>query len=165
MKQAMKGHQRIIIWDTMAEYDGTVIESRSGLVDAVKSRRFKVSYRPVFSRGIKQEFDFFCRVAYARGESLVVIEEMNQVTQPTYSPPAWRNITSRGRHRGLHIIGASQRPGSVDKDAIGNASEIHAGRLTYEGDRKALQAQFGRDQAEKLAHIPEREFIVWKASG
>jgi hypothetical protein len=152
-----------MIWDVMLEYSGSPITGRAELVDAVKGRRFRVCYRPNFDRGIKEEFEFFCRVAYARGDCAVVIEELNQVTSPSWSPPAWRNITSRGRHRGLHVFGASQRPSSVDKDTLGNATEIHAGRLLYEGDRKALEAQLGRSNVAKLATMPAKKFITWKA--
>lgn len=164
MARALKGQRRVLIWDVMAEYDGQPISVRAALVQAVKGKRWKIAYRPDFRRGIKDEFDFFCRVAYARGDCAVVVEELNQVTTPGYSPPSWRNLTSRGRHRGLHIFAASQRPGSVDKDAIGNATEIHAGRLPYARDRAALEAQLGRESARKLADIPERQFIEWKAA-
>ena len=52
-----------------------------------------------------------------------------------------------GRHRGLRVIGASQRPASIDKDFLGNATLIHTGCLVYPENiravAKAMQVEEG----------------------
>ncbi len=163
IKKWMRGQRRVMVWDVMAEYPGTAIDSRAALVDAVSRARFRVAFRPDFARGLAADFDFFCRAAFAAGRCMVIVEELNQVTTPSYAPPAWRNITSRGRHRGLVVCAASQRPAGCDKDAIGNATEIWAGRLPYERDRKALEPQLGRERCARLISLPQGKFEVWKA--
>jgi len=163
MNQHMKKYKRIMIWDVMSEYEGTATASRAELVRIVSGKVFRVAYRPKFINGIKDEFAFFCRLAFAAGSLVVVVEELNKVTSPNYAPPAWQDITSRGRHRRLIVFGSSQRPASVDKDAIGNATEIHVGRLRYKRDRVAIAEAFDDETlVSKLSQIKKHEFLVMR---
>ncbi len=94
----------------------------------------------------------------------VVAEELNKVTTPSRAPAPWRELTSRGRHRGIHIIGVSQRPASVDKDFFGMVTEIYAGRLTYDRDRRALAPVIGDAKAASLATMADRKQIHWRSA-
>jgi len=160
--QLIKKDKRLIVWDSMEEYDGLVIDG--DIMKALKimklRKQFKIAFRPSF-KYMEKSFDQFCRMVYAIGNVRVVVEELNEVTKPSYAPPAWKGLCSRGRHRGLRVIGLSQRPASVDKDFIGNASEIYAGVLNYDPDWKSLASKFGKD-AVKLATLPKREQLHWK---
>ena len=49
-----------------------------------------------------------------------------------------------GRHKGLKVIGASQRPASIDKDFLGNCMAIHIGRLAYAEDVRAVAKGIGQ---------------------
>jgi hypothetical protein len=44
----------------------------------------------------------------------------------------------RGRHKGMTVIGASQRPASIDKHFFGNATIVRTGRLNFAADIKVL---------------------------
>ncbi len=59
-----------------------------------------------------------------------------------------------GRHRGLRVIGASQRPASIDKDFLGNCTTIHTGRLAYHEDVRAVAKAMGGDEAGIAALKP-----------
>jgi len=111
--------------------------------------------------GIAAQFGIFCRIIRAIGNCKIVVEELNEVTTPNRAPPDWKWLCSRGRHRGVTIIGLSQRPASVDKDFIGNSTEIYAGCLTYDQDWKSLSSKFGRDAA-KLATMLPYSLLHWK---
>jgi len=155
--------RRLIIWDVMDEYDDrtVIIKAWPALIKAVKAKEYRISFRPSFE-DLAGDFSRFCRLVYAVGRVRVVVEELNQVTQPSYAPPAWRNLCSRGRHRGVMIAGASQRPASVDKDFIGNMTECFAGRLPYRNDWKSLEPLLGKD-AHKLATLKKPGQLHWKA--
>ncbi len=163
MRAITKRDKRLIIWDVMGEYDVRmqVVDTMPELLEVVRSGSFRVSYRPSFDE-LASEFSRFCRVAYAVGRLRAVVEELNQVTKPSYAPPDWLNLCSRGRHRGVRIAGASQRPAQVDKGFIGNMTEVYAGRLPYKNDWKSLEPLLGVDAA-KLATLKKPGQLHWKA--
>jgi hypothetical protein len=73
----------------------------------------------------------------------VLVEELSRVTMPSWSPPAWRNLSTAGRHQGLKLIGTSQRPASIDKDFLGNCTEIRCYRVNYDRDAKVMADALG----------------------
>jgi len=157
-----KHDKRLVVWDSMAEYDElTALDGDIRLLVGILSRKkaFRIAFRPDF-RCLNEQFAQFCRLTYAVGNMTVGIEELNEVTKPSYAPPDWKSLTSRGRHRGLHIRGMSQRPASVDKDFIGNATEVYCGRLPYAPDWKALQGKFGA-KASQLEKYPLQKQMHW----
>lgn len=159
-----KKDKRLVVWDSMAEYDDlTIIDGDMKLLIALMSRRkrFRVSFRPDFER-LDLQFKQFCAAVYAIGNMRVGVEELNEVTKPSYAPPKWKGVCSRGRHRGLQIVGMSQRPASVDKDFIGNATEIYSGRLPFAPDWKSLAGKFGKD-APKLETLKKPNQMHWVA--
>jgi len=162
-RQLIKGKKRVLIWDTMEEYEEKTVVSgdMKQLIAILKQKKqFRIAFRPSF-RDLPAQFSQFCRLSYAVGNMHVVCEELNRVTRPSFAPPDWQSMTSRGRHRGLHIIGLSQRPAGVDKDFIGNATEIYAGRLTYKRDCQALESVFNED-AKLLPALKNHKQIHWK---
>jgi len=162
-RELIKKDKRLIVWDSMAEYDGIVIDGDLLKLMAIITKRktFKIAFRPSF-KDMGAQFGKFCRLVYGVGNLRVVVEELNEVTKPSYAPPEWKAVCSRGRHRGLHVVGLSQRPASVDKDFIGNATEIYAGRLNYDRDWQSLASKFGKDAA-KLAKLEKPKQLHWKA--
>jgi len=162
-RELTKHDKRLVVWDSMAEYDElSIIDGDIRLLVGLLSRRknFRVAFRPDFE-DMTEQFRKFCKLVYAVGNMTVGVEELNEVTQASFAPPAWKSLTSRGRHRGLHIRGMSQRPASVDKDFIGNATEIYAGRLPYSPDWKSLQGKFGNSSFE-LEKYPLQSQKHWK---
>lgn len=137
---------RALIWDTMDEY-GDVAERVDSLV-AMNARTagatFSVRYIP---RGTPRElavrFAAFCELAYTRGRLVMVVEELQTVTEPSRAPAAWADCTLRGRHVGLSIWGLSQRPASVDKDFFSNATHVCTGRLNYVDDVRCMAGVLG----------------------
>jgi hypothetical protein len=100
-----------------------------------------------------RQFDFLCRAAIAAGNLTLVVEELRFVTTPSRAPMGWAQVCLTGRHAGLTVFGASQRPASIDKDFLGNCSKVRTGRLTYPEDVKAVSA---------AARIPAAEIDLLK---
>lgn len=132
---------RLLIWDTMDEYGAhaRAVPSLSAMLAAAGERSFALRYVP---RGTERElaarFAAFCALAYARGELVMVVEELAAVTRPSWAPAEWSDCTLRGRHRRLAIFGLSQRPAGVDKNFFSNATFLRTGRLNFPADRRCM---------------------------
>lgn len=150
---------RLMVWDPMREYAefGQVFDSMGGLVDMlgkIGRGKFSVVFQPAANEKARaRQFDVFCGVAMALGNLTFVAEELKFVTRPGYAPIRWSAVTMTGRHKGLRVIGASQRPASIDKDFLGNCTTIRTGRLAYPEDIKALS---------KAMQVPEAQIGALK---
>lgn len=102
---------------------------------------------------LREQFSLFCAAAYRAGRCQAIIEELAFVTQPSNAPPGWKTLLMLGRddnHGGgsVEVVATAQRPASVDKDLLGNATLIHAGRLPYEDDAQLVAKALGVDPRE-----------------
>ena len=52
-------------------------------------------------------------------------------------------VVTQGRHRGLSVIGTTQRPQLVDKTFIDNATTVRCGRLNTSTGRRVMADLFG----------------------
>jgi hypothetical protein len=135
---------RLMIWDPMREYAefGQVFDSLELMVDTLgkqSAKKFSVVFQPASNEKARaKQFDVFCGLAMALGDLTLVVEELKFVTKPGYAPIRWSAVTMTGRHKGLTVIGASQRPASIDKDFLGNCTCIRTGRLAYPEDVRSV---------------------------
>lgn len=148
---------RRVIWDPKREYGryGAAFSSIAELYRAVfkfdrKAWRARDEFRAVFHpagarRTMRKQFDVFCQVAAAAGNCWCVADELADVTEPNWAPEGWEILTRQGRHAGVTIRGASQRPAEIDKSFLGNASHLAVFRLNAEGDI---------DRCAKLLDVP-----------
>lgn len=134
--------RRVIVWDFKREYAAEgfpATEQLGAVLEAAKRPQFRIAYCPPMDRAAwRQAFELVCRIAATAGDCWLVVEELAFVTSPMSAPPAWRFLTLTGRHHGMTVVGLSQRPASVDKDFLGNATTVHCGRLTNPRDVKAM---------------------------
>lgn len=140
--------KRLIIWDTNDEYERLArpVGTLDDLVKAISSPGFAVRYVPRSrkDKDLRAEFETFCLIAYAAAQSVIVVEELADVTSPSFAPPAWRKLNTRGRHhQGLTIFWCSQSPAFVDKASMGNATHLHVGYLGEPRHRQAAAAHMG----------------------
>jgi len=114
--------------DEYAEH-ARAVRSLAEMLNATRSseRAFRLRYVP---RGTDRElaarFGAFCALAYSSGDLVMVVEELQRVTTPSWAPAEWSDCTLRGRHRRLSIVGMSQRPASVDKNFFSMATFIRS---------------------------------------
>lgn len=134
---------RLLIWDARAEY-GAQAQGVNDLGELVRhvaragAGPFRLRYVPGPRVKLPEAFGIVCRLAFQAGGLLFLAEELSDVTTAGWAPPAWRQITTQGRHRGLHVLGAAQRPSLIDKTFLGNCTLIRCGALGYEADRRAM---------------------------
>lgn len=141
IKKQLRKHKpkRLIIFDPMGEYGefAKIVTTMAEVVAAVNAKQFKIALMPHSSK-VKEQFDLLCKVAYTVGDCWYVVDELSVGTKANYAPPSWSDCSMRGRHKGMTIIGASQRPASIDKNFFSNASTIRTGRLNFAADIKTL---------------------------
>jgi hypothetical protein len=163
-KKEIRRAKRLMVWDADDEYQDLPAVSVADLarfLHGKAGKSFKARVVPSLDPKIrKAQFDLFCRVIFEIGDMLVVVEELRFVTSPSWAPEGWALLTSRGRKRGIRIIGTSQRPASIDKDFLGNCSTIRVGRLQYHSDRIAVAQAIDRP-VEDLSKLTGHEAILW----
>jgi hypothetical protein len=142
-----KSVKRLLIWDYMREYAPFVTQCTAELkpvIASLKGAQFQVAFLPSYDdKQRKIQFDVFCKAAVHAGNLSVIVEELSFVTSPSFAPAGWKMVSSIGRHKGLRVIGASQRPAQVDKAFWSNCTEIHCGFLNYEEDQKVMAKVLG----------------------
>lgn len=155
---------RLMLWDPLGDYVqfGQAVDALPQLVQQVSAPSFAVRFVPAFgdSKRLAAEFAGFCRIAWAAERCTVVVEELSRVTTPSQAPPAWSQITTAGRHRGLHVIGVSQFPAQVDKAFVGNATLIHSGHLANVRHRQAVAVEIDASPDE-LRTLADLEWLEW----
>lgn len=153
---------RLAVFDPMKEYGhlGEVVTSVAGVIQAMKKKSFHVIWQPddetdYDSKAFKKQFALFCRACFITGNLCMLVEELELVTRPAWAPAAWRNCTKRGRHVGLQILAATQRPADADKAFWSSCTYIrcHALRETEDGQRMAKVLKMPYEQIEKLQTI------------
>lgn len=136
---------RLLLWDPQGEYAefGTPVRTLAELHAALTAAGARGKFALVFipsgdPKAMVKQFDMFCLLAYHAGNLTLICEELADVTQAGFAPSGWSIATRKGRHNGLRIYGASQRPASIDKHFFGNATVIRTGRLNFAADIKVM---------------------------
>jgi hypothetical protein len=143
--------KRLLIWDPRDEYGAHAMPYRTlgSLVAAWQKAGAKGPCRARYVPGadvkLPEAFAIVCKLAFACGNLVLLAEELSDVTKPSHAPPAWRQINTQGRHKGLIVLGAAQRPALIDKTFLGNCTRIRCGGLVYAADRKAMAAALDCD--------------------
>ncbi len=176
VKTDISTHERVAVWDVRGEYPNAKyalnmrkVTTRRELIDALSDDQpCRVAYMPTFSQSIADEFDFFCRAAYAwikYWPATIVCDELADVTNPGKAPPAWGELLRKGKYYGAFIYGISQSPQESDKTIWRNADVWRCLRvegedaLIYMAKRMAISADkiptVNLEFVQRLAGIPE----------
>jgi len=156
---------RLAIWDINDEYQRAAREvaSLSALLQAIAAPSFAVRYvaKAKKDKDLRAEFEAWCTIVYAAAGSVLVIEELADVTSPSYAPPAWRKLNTKGRHhQGLTLYWCSQSPAFIDKASLGNATHMHVGYLGEPRHRQAAAAHMGCT-AEDIDAMGQGDFMEY----
>lgn len=162
--RALPRRAAVLVWSPLEATDGyaaviggVCVDSVHALVEAVKAGQRRIVFVPSSGEN-RAQFDRFCRVAWELEGWVIVVEELSRVTTPSWAPPAWKNLSTAGRHRGIRIYGAMQRPAQCDKDFLGNASEIRCYAVNWKSDVKTM-ADVMHEPPETIRNLPKFHFI------
>lgn len=152
---------RLLMWDPRNEYGAhaPAVPTLPHLVGAFKhAKGGPVRVRYVFQdhMDIAEAFAFCCSLAMKAGNLMFVADELGDVTTPQRAPPAWRRCLTQGRHEGLQIIGAVQRPALVDKTFLSSATQVRCFMLGYDDDCKVMGKEL-RVSEEVIAGLTTSE--------
>lgn len=152
--------RRLVIWDPMDEY-GDLAPRMATLAATFEAaaRGYRARYVPPGGPGQWGKlFEAFCIGAYAvggkTGDLWVIVEELADVTTASHAPAAWARISRSGRHKGLTVLAATQRPATVDKSFLGNASRVRCFRLNWATDVRVMAALLGVPDDELMRLTP-----------
>lgn len=137
---------RMLVWDPLGEYAkfGKTTTKLSDLAQGAKEQKFRLVYLPGPDvKAYEDKFAVFCRIAFAAGNLVMMVEELADLTGPSHAPMPWRQCTKKGRHAGLQIIAATQRPADIDKHFLGGCTYIRAFSQRFPQDRKAMSGAMG----------------------
>lgn len=154
---------RLAIWDPKREYKafGQSFDKLAELRRAMRRGRapFRVVFHPALSRKkMREQFDVFCSSVNEAANAWIVVDELADVTEPGWAPEGWEVVTRQGRHAGLVVRGASQRPAEVDKSFLGNCTDLAVFRLNAEGDIDRMAKLLGIDRAS-VAALPPLSYL------
>ena len=147
---------RLLIWDPRNEYGkhAPAFTTLPALVAAFKRAgkgAIKARYVPGSALKLADAFALVCALAFAAGALVFLAEELSDTTTASHAPAAWRRVITQGRHVGLHVIGAAQRPALIDKTFLGNATYIRCFTLRYRDDRLAMSRALDVPEARVAA--------------
>ncbi len=169
-KDLLKKFSRLLVWSPLEETDdyasfcgGVVVHGKiTELVAAVKRGDKAIVFVPIGKKAdVDAQFEFFCRIAWELINSTVLVEELSHVTTPGHAPPAWKKLSTGGRHRGLRVIGISQRPAHIDKDFLGGCTEVRCYRVNYDRDAKVMadSLDLGAEGAKTIRKLPNFHYF------
>lgn len=157
---------QLIIWDRNDEYQQQAhqvasLQHLARQVLAGGAYRLRYVPRSRKAKALRDEFEAFCLIAFEAAGSTIVVEELADVSSPSFAPPAWRQLNTRGRHhQGLTLYWLSQSPAFVDKASLGNATHMHVGYLGEPRHRMAAAAHMGCSAAD-IDALQQFEFIEY----
>jgi len=160
---------KLIIWDTKLEYGnfGQVVTTFSDLINACKTStgkkkaNYKIIMQPVEKhRDNPEAFNMVCKLAFKMTGCTYVADELQRVTTASSAPHWWKICVADGRHEGMTLIGAGQRPANVNKDILSNATFIRGFRLNHSGDIQTMKDFFDITKAE---YKSLSEFQYWES--
>lgn len=104
------------------------------------------------------EFEGLCRLVQAWQNCCFLAEELSNFTTPSWAPPAWREMTTGGRHENVHIVGVAQNPALIDKTFLSNCTMIHVGPLRQAAHRQAVALSMDVDPG-RLAKLVKFQWM------
>lgn len=161
VKKMLRDYSRIIVFDPMAEYGArrgwktvhSPDELHTSIIKGWK-KGFKISF--VAEQNYQKELHILSSYLWeaqksARNKILLVVEEMNmgyppQIKADYYGFP---KLIMQGRHRGVEIIGVTQRPAAVNVNFRSNCASEHFFPLSDEVDIGLVRQKVGREKLKE----------------
>lgn len=154
--------KRLVIYDTMREYDqGLIFEDFGELARfwrQVYRRDFRLIYRPQDHEGDFRQIANFCWLC---GRLTFLVEEIDIFSNPHTIDPAFRNIINRGRHQEINLIGIVQRPFGIHRSLTSQAKEVYAFNTNEPRDREYIKNLLGSEMDRALDGLEKYEYALW----
>lgn len=161
-KHLIADHKRVIIYDTLGEYDGEGIsceniEEFKEYLLSVYQGSFRIVYQPVKP---EIDFDIICDLVYECGDLSFLVEEIDTFCNSQGLPDNFANVIQRGRHKNITFIGVSQRPFGIPRIITSQAKTIYTFLHREPKDLDYLKQYIG-DEAEKIKDLQQYQYLKW----
>lgn len=145
----------------MAEHGGgrRVVRTPLELVSAVKARTFNLAVQ--FSDEL-EGFDWACRTAYAAGDLMFVVDEVDFYIKAGFAPKPFSKLVRYGRHKGVAMMCISRRPPDLWRNLTANTDNIYSFFMHEPRDLKYLADFMGDENAQKLKTLGKLEYMHYR---
>lgn len=170
-KKIQTVYPRKIIFDTLGEYsqkDGIIcrdFEDFSSKIyfckkDGINFFSLIYQFNPE-NRENRSEFDEAMRVLWYFGNVHVVIEEIQNFSNPNYVSHWLSQHLTTGRHKNISLLFTTQMPRFCNKALISQANHVFFGTLHEKNDLDYARTILD-DRAKELPFLPSRKFLYFR---
>ena len=163
--QLIEKEYRIVVFDTMSEYERGVVfgtEEYNQCLEfwrKVYCHNFRMIYRPIKPA---EEIEQIGELVYALGNCCFVVEEIDCYCSPYQISDNFAAIIQRGRHKNIKLIGITQRPFGIHRLLTSQAKEIYVFNTNEPRDREYLRILLGQEIDSKLDALKQYEYVHWQ---
>lgn len=164
-KKLIKNHKRILVFDPMNEYGKLrgwksvfSVDEMHEVACAKWNTGFKIAFN--VDKNYQEELHRMSAVIWtmqkaATRKILIVVEEMNLGYPPNVKDAyfGFPKLVMQGRHRGVEIIGITQRPNAVNRNFRSNCAASYFFPLEDEEDIKIIQRKVGKENLSKYRNM------------
>jgi len=165
-KSLIKKEPRVIVFDTLGEYNdvGIQVDKFEHFAGYCMKYRFapsfKISYHPS-EEDIKYIFSVVCRIVNELKNCVFVIEEIGRFCSASSYPMALDKLMRDTRHIGVSIIGITHRPTDVPKLFRGLATKIITFQQIEPSDIAYLEKIFNSEIVRRIRNLNKFEYIEY----
>lgn len=171
LMQELQGLTALGTWDykndPRLEGFGKPYYTMPEFIQSLKQDRFNSRYIVDRSRSLDEQFNWYCKAIFQRGNMAAFIDELPVVTKSNRAPDAWRECVNVGREyrtrdskniKALSLYATAQRPSECDKSFISQLDVIHTGRLSFANDAIVIAKSIGC-RPEEVMHLKDLEWL------
>lgn len=126
---------------------------------AQKTFRVIRRYPDDFSGDYSADLDSVIKISYAIGGVMIVGDEFQEFMNREHISRELKTLILRGRHRGVGIMGITQRPAEVSKTFLAQCVHFFFGGFTEPNDLKYLGGILGNSQINSARNLKVSQFI------
>jgi len=164
-KKIIETEPRLVIFDTMSEYENGVVfgaetfDQCLGFWRRVYRQNFRIIYQPL---NPDAEIERICQLVYNLGNCCFLVEEIDCYCSTHQISETFAAIVQRGRHKNITLVGITQRPYGIHRLLTRQAKEIYVFNTNEPRDREYLRILLGQEIETKLDSLQQYQFVKWQ---
>lgn len=162
VKQVIREYPRVIVIDSLAEYDKgfDVFEGKRDCITAMRDVSDQPKYRLALRCLPVEDNLELIDYMYEFPGALIVVEETSLYTKSNFLPEPIAKLVRYGRHREIDQFYIARRPSEVARDITAMADLVVSFQQREPRDVKYLRETAG-DTADLVQHLPKYKCMVW----
>ena len=161
-KELVNQEDRLIVFDTLSEYDGkgvliTDIFDLASYIKKNHTKNFRIIFCPL---DLTNNFDYICEFIYLIGNLTFVIEEVDAFCSPFSNPIPFQKIIRYGRHKNISITTTTRRPAEMSRLLSSQANRIISFVQHEPRDIAYLKSIIGQE-AEKIKDLKDHQYLEY----